>query len=159
MIHLKIYEDYFGDENYVNKKDLKFLDDLLSIVDLNLETWSYQEANEDGRFTQQFKKIFSFNYNSGERTSYYDKHLKIKKTSQEPKNILDRVKQPFYQIKYDDNILDISQERAKDIFDQLMQEQELDNIKHAKTRKGYAEKERDEDVRKLVKKKVKKYNL
>ena len=160
MKHLKIFEDYFGKE-YVNKKDLEFFEELLDYLDN--ENWKYIKNEFDGKrekTVESFKKSIPFSYNSGkEGQKTYYKDLEISKTFFEPKNILDAVKEPFYEVTYEDQILELPQEKVKGIFDKLYHEHSKKEIGHARNRRKGVEKERDNDLKELLGKQAKKYNL
>lgn len=160
MKHLKIFEDYFTKE-YVNKKDLLFFEELLDYLDN--ENWEYDKKEftlERTKFIESFRKGVPFTYMSGkseEKTHY--KELEVSKTYFEPKNILDSVKKPFYEVKYDDQILELSQEKIKEFFDKLYLNHSEKKIEHAKNRKNGVEKERSDDLKELLARNAKKYNL
>ena len=82
MKHLRIYEDYFGREDYVDKRDLNFFEELFDYLDgdwnYNKEEYSGSRAKEKPALTikeerkrklkkinknDRFKKIISKLYN------------------------------------------------------------------------------------------------
>ena len=160
MKHLKIYEDYFGNQDYVNQKDLDFFNDLISYMDdysnvpLKDAGWNYNELSyKDGRIGQTFKKEIGIYRKDLDKTVY--KTFEISKISFQPTNVLDTVKDPYYESEYYSNKLEIPQEKLKEIFTKLFRKYTEEKHRNARG----IEDERQEDLEKILKNKVGKYNL
>lgn len=156
MNHIRIFEDYFGNQNHINKKDVEFFEELMDYAGYDISQWNFLEHQHKNNISHVFSKDFDIEY---KRNLFTSKNFKITKDFYQPKNVVDIVSKPEYTVEYDDVKLDLPEEKIKEVFDKLYQEYTKDIFKHANTRKEYAEKDRTNDLQSILKKKVKKYNL
>lgn len=167
MKHLKIYEDYFGNQEYVNKKDIDFFDELWSYIDEdheeinNQEIWKYKESDfTDKKRKFQFTKELSFPYDSGKNgTGYYKKTVRITKIVEYPKTTISVVDPEYYQVEYEDKKLNVPQEKIKNAFDFIYYNQFNKNKERYIKHDEYEEEQREDELTKLLRRRVKKYNI
>lgn len=159
MKHLKIYEDYFGNEEYEDKKDSDFFHELWLLLK-DEEDWIYDKNEYDRKTCMLFSKGIKLEYDSGKNgKKIYDKTFKIIKYVEYPKNITDKPVSDSYEATYANKKLNVSQKKIKEVFDVLYSE----HIKRDKEKdilwKEKEEEQREDAIKQLLNRTLNKYNL